>query len=142
VRQAYEGLADHGITAEVVKRTGLPVIGNGDIRSAACGLEVLEKTGAAGLMLGRGGIGEPMLFERLRGRATALPNLAERSAMLRRYLDELLPRYSKLFCGDLQVLAKAKGVVANVEDAELDAVLKRLKRSKTLDAFKDVVAEL
>ena len=142
VRQAYNGLADHGITAEVVQRTGLPVIANGDIRSAAGGLRVLRETGAAGLMLGRGGIGEPMLFERLRGHAVPEPEWRERRAMLRRYLLELLPLYCDLFCGDAQVLGKIKGVVANVEDAELDKELKQLKRSKTLQAFREAVGEL
>jgi tRNA-dihydrouridine synthase len=142
VRQAYNGLADHGISAEVVKRTSLPVIANGDIRSAAGGLRVLKETGAAGLMLGRGGIGEPMLFERLRGRATPEPDCRERAAMLRRYLIGLLPLYRELFCGDAQVLGKIKGVVANVEDQELDKVLKQLKRSKTLNAFQAAVEEM
>ena len=142
VRQAYDGLADHGITAQVVRRTGIPVIANGDIRSSAVGLRVLEETGAAGLMLGRGGIGEPMLFERLRGRACAEPGCEERKAMLHRYLTDLLPRYCKLFCGDAQVLGKIKGVVANVEDPELDRELKQLKRSKTLAAFRAALQEL
>ena len=142
VRQAYNGLADHGISAEVVRRTSLPVIANGDIRSAAAGLRVLEQTGAAGLMLGRGGIGEPMLFERLRGRAVPEPDGRERAAMLRRYLIGLLPLYRELFCGDSQVLGKIKGVVANVEDPELDKVLKQLKRSKTLNAFQAAVEEM
>lgn len=142
VRQAYNGFADHAITAEVIRQTNLPVIANGDIRSAKQGLGILKETGAVGLMLGRGGIGEPMLFERLRGRASAEPELAERRDMLRRYLDGLLPRYGKLFCGDAQVLAKVKGVVSNVEDPELDQELKRLKRSKTLGDFKSVLGEL
>ena len=142
VRQAYNGLADHGITAQVVRRTDIPVIANGDIRSSAVGLRVLEETGAAGLMLGRGGIGEPMLFERLRGRACAEPGCEERKAMLHRYLTDLLPRYCKLFCGDAQVLGKIKGVVANVEDPELDRELKQLKRSKTLAAFRAALQEL
>jgi len=142
VRQAYSGLADHGITAEVVKRTALPVIANGDIRSSAAGLRILEETGAAGLMLGRGGIGEPMLFERLRGRAPADPDYRERKDMLHRYITDLLPLYCDLFCGDSQVLGKIKGVVANVEDEELDRELKQLKRSKTLQGFRTALQEL
>ena len=142
VRQAYNGFADHGITAEVVKRTGIPVIANGDIRSSAGGLRVLQETGAAGLMLGRGGIGEPMLFQRLRGRAGAEPDCRERRSMLHRYLSDLLPRYCDLFCGDAQVLGKIKGIVANVEDPELDRELKQLKRSKTLQAFRAALGEL
>jgi tRNA-dihydrouridine synthase B len=142
VRQAYDGFADHGITGEVVKNTAIPVIANGDIRSSGMGLRILQETGAAGLMLGRGAIGEPMLFERLRGKAHPEPERQERSAMLHRYLNALLPRYSSLFCGDAQVLGKIKGVVANVEDRELERELKKLTRSKTLQAFKEAVEEL
>lgn len=142
VRQAYNGFADHAVTAEVVRQTSLPVIANGDIRSSAGGLKVLRETGAAGLMLGRGGIGEPMLFERLRGRAATEPDQQERRAMLRHYLEELLPRYCRLFCGDAQVLGKVKGVVSNVEDPELDRELKKLKRAKTLQAFREAMQEL
>lgn len=142
VKQAYEGFADHDITREVVKRTSIPVIANGDIRSSNQGLRILEETGAAGLMLGRGGIGEPMLFERLRGRACAEPDPTERRVMLHRYLSDLLPRYCDLFCGDMQVLGKIKGVVSNVEDPELERTLKHLKRAKNLPAFKNALAEL
>ncbi len=136
VRQAYEGFADHAVTAEVIRQTCIPVIANGDIRSTAFGLKLLEETGAAGLMLGRGGVGEPMLFERLRGRAAAEPDAAERRAMLLRYLNDLLPRYCALFCGDMQVLGKIKGVVSQVEDPELERELKQLTRAKNLNAFR------
>ncbi|BCG45345.1 tRNA-dihydrouridine synthase Ava_2169 [Citrifermentans bremense] len=142
VRQAYNGWADHDVTAEVVCQTSIPVIANGDIRSAGAGLRLLEQSGAAGLMLGRGGIGEPMLFERLRGRACATPDLAERKTMLHRYLSDLLPLYCALFCGDAQVLGKIKGVVSNVEDAELERELKKLTRSKTLQAFRAALEDL
>ena len=142
VRQAYEGLADHAVTAEVIRRTSIPVIANGDIRSAAFGLKLLEETGAAGLMLGRGGVGEPMLFERLRGRAAAEPDGDERRAMLYRYLNDLLPLYCELFCGDAQVLGKIKGVDSQVEAPELERELKKLKRAKTLAAFRCATEEL
>ena len=69
VVQHYEGEADHRITARVVEGTRLPVIANGDIRTAEVGRRVLEETGAAGLMLGRGAIADPELFARLRGEA-------------------------------------------------------------------------
>ncbi|WP_246044556.1 tRNA dihydrouridine synthase [Geomonas ferrireducens] len=142
VRQAYEGLADHAVTAEVIRQTSIPVIANGDIRSTAFGLKLLEETGAAGLMLGRGGVGDPMLFERLRGRAAAEPDPAERRAMLHRYLNDLLPRFCALFCGDMQVLGKIKGVVSQVEDPELARELKQFTRAKNLHAFRAVMEAL
>ncbi len=142
VVQEYAGLADHAITAEVVRSTSLPVIANGDIRTAAGGRRVLEQTGAAGLMLGRGAIADPLLFERLRGRASAEPKRQERVAMLRRYLGELTERYRQLFCGDTQVLAKLKATLATMDDPAFGPWRTELKRSRTLGQFSALVAGL
>ncbi len=139
VVQEYDGLADHAITAEVVRSTSLPVIANGDIRTAADGRRVLEQTGAAGLMLGRGAIADPLLFERLRGRASAEPDLRERATMLRRYLGDLNERYRQLFCGDTQVLAKLKAAVTQMDDPDFAAWRTDLKRSRTLEQFTALV---
>jgi tRNA-dihydrouridine synthase B len=142
VVQKYGGLADHAITARVVQQTRLPVIANGDIRSAAAGLRVLDETGAAGLMLGRGAIADPLLFERLRGRATTAPAGDERAAQLQRYLLDLLARYRELFCGDAQVLAKIKEVFSFMDDPPFDKTIKQLRRAKTMQAFVVVLEEL
>ncbi|MCF6188069.1 MAG: tRNA-dihydrouridine synthase family protein, partial [Desulfobulbaceae bacterium] len=78
VAQRYSGSADHTITAEVVQKTDLPVIANGDIFTTADGLRVQKETNAAGLMLGRGAIGDPFLFLRLRGQHPAASTLEQR----------------------------------------------------------------
>jgi tRNA-dihydrouridine synthase len=135
VVQQYAGRADHAVTAEVVRRTRLPVIANGDIRSAADGGRLLRESGAAGLMLGRGAIADPLLFARLRGAAPAEPGEAERAAQLGRYLRELLRRYRELFCGEVQVLGKLKEVLAFVDDPPLAGHLKQLRKARSLRAF-------
>jgi tRNA-dihydrouridine synthase len=135
VVQKYGGVADHGVTARVVRETRLPVIANGDIRSAAVGGRVLGETGAAGLMLGRGAIGDPPLFLRLRGEVNPEPGREERSTEVGRYLREVLNRYGQLFCGDSQVLNKVKEIIAYLDDPELSKPLKELRRAKTVRAF-------
>jgi tRNA-dihydrouridine synthase len=135
VVQEYSGVADHGITARVVAATRLPVIANGDIRSADEGKQVLAATGAAGLMLGRGAIADPLLFLRLRGEADSRPTREERSRDLGRYLLAMLPPYRELFCGDLQVLGKLKAIVSHMDDGEMAKTLKGLRRAKSLAAF-------
>lgn len=135
VVQKYDGVADHGVTARVIRETRLPVIANGDIRSAADGGRVLGETGAAGLMLGRGAIADPRLFQRLRGRADPEPDREERRAELGRYLREILIRYDQLFCGDTQVLNKVKEIIAYLDEPELAKPLKELRRAKTVRAF-------
>ena len=74
VVQRYEGQAITAITARVVRETPIPVIANGDIRTAATGLDISEQTGAAGLMAGRGAIADPLLFHRLRERSIQEPD--------------------------------------------------------------------
>ncbi|KAB0672545.1 tRNA-dihydrouridine synthase family protein [Oryzomonas sagensis] len=142
VIQEYRGAADHGITARVVRQTRLPVVANGDIRTAADGTRLLEESGAVGLMLGRGAIADPLLFQRLRGSAPAEPAKAERAAMLQRYLKELLARYGELFCGETQVLNKVKGVLATFDDADFDKAVRQLRKAKTMAAFSARLTEL
>lgn len=142
VVQKYDGAADHGVTTRVMRETRLPVIANGDIRSAADGERVLSKSGAAGLMLGRGAIADPSLFLRLRGLKKQNPGRAERSAELGRYLGEILTSYGRLFCGDTQVLNKVKEIIAYLEEPELAKPLKELRRARTVRAFKTTLDEL
>jgi len=140
VRQRYAGVADHGVTAEVVRRTALPVIANGDVFTAAVGRRVLAETGAAGLMLGRGAIADPYLFARLRGERADVPQPAERREELRAYLEDLLARYLELFCGEQQVLRKMKEVLAHLHDPELAKTVQALRRCKKMVLFREIVA--
>ncbi len=142
VVQEYTGSADHAVTAEVVRQTRLPVIANGDIRSAADGWRVLRETGAAGLMLGRGAIADPLLFERLRGTATPEPDHQEKGALLGRYLREVLGRYKVLYCGEAQVLGKLKAIVVHMDEPCFAKTLKRLKKASSLRQFAAVLDEL
>ena len=143
VAQKYQGAADHRLTAELVRATSLPVIANGDITTAARGLEVLRETGAAGLMLGRGAIADPWLFERLRGRAPAQPTREQRLAELSAFLLELQQRYRALFCGDTQILYKLKEVLAFTgTEPALKEPVARLRRAKNLELFLDQARQL
>lgn len=135
VVQKYDGAADHVVTARVVRETRLPVIANGDIRSAADGGRVLGETGAAGLMLGRGAIADPPLFLRLRGQLSPESGREERRTEVGRYLREVLFRYGQMFCGDTQVLSKVKEIIAYLDEPELAKPLKELRRAKNVRAF-------
>jgi len=139
VKQLYSGAADHGVTAEVVRQTFLPVIANGDIFSAATGKRVLAETGAAGLMLGRGAIADPLLFERLRDRYPGESAPAAKDAELREYLQALLARYQTLFCGEHQILCKMKEVLCHVHAPEVTDLARQLKRSKSLARFGELL---
>jgi tRNA-dihydrouridine synthase len=142
VVQEYDGSADHLVTARTVQATRLPVIANGDIRTADDGRRVLAGTGAAGLMLGRGAIADPLLFSRLRGEAPDHPGPDERRTALRSYLQAVGSAYGQLFCGDAQVLGKLKAIVSQMDDPALARPLKELRRARHLAAFEAVLAAL
>lgn len=142
VVQKYAGCADHAVTAKVVAKALFPVIANGDIDTAAMGRRVLEQTGAAGLMLGRGAIADPLLFKRLRGEDAYEPSADDRAAEVRRYLGELLRRYEGLFCGELQVLSKVKEVLAFIKDPALERTVKKLRKARTFNTFREALDEL
>ena len=57
--QFYTGEANWGRIAAVVEAVKLPVIANGDIEDEASAREAIEKSGAAGVMIGRGAEGRP-----------------------------------------------------------------------------------
>lgn len=142
VVQRYEGAADHARTARVVQQTRLPVIANGDICTAQGGAAVLRETGAAGLMLGRGAMRDPLLFERLRGRAPSTPSPEERLRAHQRYLRALAEHYGALFCGDAQVLAKLKSSLAVMDLPDDSRSFKAVRKAKTVHAFCEAVEAL
>lgn len=63
--QLYSGEADMKKVADVKKSVHIPLFANGDIRSAEDAVRVLRDTGADGIMIGRGAIGNPFLFSEI-----------------------------------------------------------------------------
>src|SRR5215210_5081589 len=60
--QMFSGQADWDEIARVVEALEIPVIGNGDLNTAADILRMRQHTGCAGVMIGRGAFGNPWLF--------------------------------------------------------------------------------
>ncbi|MEQ6903052.1 tRNA dihydrouridine synthase DusB [Nocardioides sp. YIM 152588] len=94
VAQAYSGQADWEAIGTLVQHVDIPVLGNGDIWEASDALRMVEETGAAGVVVGRGCLGRPWLFRDLAdafaGReTTALPTLGEVTAMMYRHAELL-----------------------------------------------------
>lgn len=60
--QFYSGVADWRIIREVNKTVSIPVIANGDIFYADDSKKIKEFTGCASIMIGRGALGNPLIF--------------------------------------------------------------------------------
>jgi tRNA-dihydrouridine synthase len=139
VNQKYKGRANHDLSREIVQAAGMPVIANGDIRSVPDAQQVLSYTGAAGLMIGRGAIGDHRLFERIRGNA---PAESVESAIVAEVCDRLrrlLAGYQKIFHGDAQVLAKFKEVLSHIDAPEIGALKRRLRKAKSCAAMEQAL---
>ena len=90
--QMYSGTADWTMIGEVKNnpRMHIPIFGNGDITTAAQALEAKERYGVDGILIGRGAIGNPWIFEQcrraFRGEAEREITVAERVDVCRRHL--------------------------------------------------------
>ena len=94
VAQAYSGRADWDAIGELAASVDIPVLGNGDIWEAADALRMVEETGAAGVVVGRGCLGRPWLFRDLAAafageEVATLPTLGEVRDVMRRHAELL-----------------------------------------------------
>jgi nifR3 family TIM-barrel protein len=142
--QHYSGSADWEAIADLASQVEIPVLGNGDVWEAADALTMMEQTGCAGVVVGRGCLGRPWLFRDLAAAlagepAPPLPALGEVAAMMRRH-GELLVQYmgEERGCKELRKhiawylkgfraggeLRQSLGLVDSL--ASLDALLSRL----------------
>ena len=134
-------LHDHALVEE--DHPELPVLANGDIVEPEQAFDMLRETGAAGVMIGRGAMGNPWLFRQIlelaAGKTPARPSPAERLTTIDRHIalmrecfedDAVLASNLKKY-----VAAYSKGLPGSaafrqqaLESTELDALLAQTRR--------------
>jgi len=92
--QGYSGQARWEWIARVKQAVGIPVIGNGDIRSPEDAAAMVEATGCDGVMIGRAAPANPWIFRQI-AQYTATgtydrPTVEDRYRMIRAYFQMLL----------------------------------------------------
>ena len=87
--QQYSGVADRACMAAVKRAVSIPVLANGDVHDALSALTTLRETGCDGVMLGRGALGNPIVFAEIRaaleGRPYTPPTERERRELAMRH---------------------------------------------------------
>jgi tRNA-dihydrouridine synthase C len=145
-RHAIDALAIHGRTVveryqtpvhpecirQAVESLDCPVIANGNVVDVPTGLAYHRQTGAAGLMIGRGAIRNPWLFEQLRsaffGKPPATPTGHDLLGYVER-LYETIASHSPHFDPTLHVqrMKKTMVFVTQGHDPEFEFQLRRCK---------------
>lgn len=92
--QQYSGEADWEEIQRVSESVSIPVLGNGDIFSAGQAVSLMKKYRVAGVMIGRGAMGNPWIFRQIaelsRGEAAEAVSPADRLAMIRTHYGRML----------------------------------------------------
>jgi nifR3 family TIM-barrel protein len=92
--QGYSGQAQWEWIAAIKQAVGIPVIGNGDIRTPEDAAAMVEKTGCDAVMIGRAAPANPWIFRQI-AQYTATgsyerPTMEDRYRMIRAYFEMLL----------------------------------------------------
>lgn len=90
-QMGHSGLADWSWAARTAEVVSIPVVVNGDVKTAADAMRALAETGCAAVMIGRAAIDYPWIFREARallaGDTIAPPSTGERIEVYRRVLE-------------------------------------------------------
>lgn len=98
--QKYSGLADWnqiGIAADLAKKTGTKMLGNGDIKSREQALKRIEEYNLAGVLIGRAALGNPWVFKGI------IPTTEERFKVLLEHCNKFVEFFPS---ADLSIMRK------------------------------------
>ncbi len=140
----YSGTADYGIIAAVKRGVSIPVIGNGDIRSAADAKRMYETTGCDGFMIGRAARGNPWIFKEIasyfsHGTVPERPTPEEIKAMILRHA-ELMVRYKGEYTGIREMRKHVAWYTTGMPHSA--AVRNQVNRIESLAGLKEMLGSL
>jgi tRNA-dihydrouridine synthase B len=146
--QMYNPGVDIDIIAKVKQCVAIPVIANGDIYSAVDAIKMLEITKCDGIMIGRGSLGNPWLFEeissRLDGKEYNYPDTKERLStclkhisLIRAYKGERtaaaeIKKHAALYIKGVRSAASLRDAIMKTESTqEIESLIIKLMEVQT-----------
>lgn len=129
------------MAAETLSGSGIPLCYNGDITSPAHYLRLLaQNPSPEAVMIGRGVLADPGLFQTLRqGKPTPPP--AGKIPAFRRFHDDILENYQSYMSGDQPVLFKMKELWSYMGQYvhASPSMLKKIRKAKRVSEYRGIV---
>ena len=142
-QQGFHGTVNReGIKATVDAVRTMPIVGNGDVRTADEALSMIEETGCAAVAIGRGAMLDPWLFRRIAerecGREPTEPTADEQITFLSEHFHEMRQQHGDYSCLMFRKFAAWYGARLGIpEDLE-----DRLRRFESAVEFDRLVTEI
>lgn len=93
-KQGFSGKADWSLIEKLKKEVSIPVIGNGDITHASQVIDMFEQTGCDAVMIGRGAISNPFIFQSaknlIQGKEEKPVTMQEHFNLMRFYMESTI----------------------------------------------------
>ena len=141
--QMYEPGVNRAVIAAVKQAVSVPVLGNGDIYTAADALSMMAETGCDGVMIARGAMGNPWIFSEicaaLDGGDFTMPSAAERFEVALTQVREMIEekgervgiaeakKHLAWYCHGMEGAAAARGRLMQADSYdELAAILREM----------------
>ena len=144
--QMYNPGIDMSIIEKVKNAVKIPVIGNGDINCADDAVDMIAKTGCDGVMIGRGAIGNPWIFEeiaaRLDGKEYTAPDLKDRLEACLRHI-KMISEHKGEITGGAEIKKHAVMYIKGVRSAASvrDAIMKSHSTAEIEEIIKGLMTE-
>ena len=138
--QMYEPYADWSYIKAVKDAVSIPVIGNGDIFCARDAVRMLAETGADSLMIGRGAMGNPFIFDEIRhhldGKPYTPPTILEKINVAMEQLSYMIEEK-----GERVAICEARKHFAWYLKGERGSAAARgeLNRASTLEELQEII---
>lgn len=132
VRERYQTPVHPDRVAQAVTALACPVIANGNVVDEQTGLAYLTATGAAGLMVGRGAIRNPWIFERLRQSFAGRSPTVVTGRMMLDYIERLYHETAREISGfienkHVQKMKKYLVYIVQGFPADFEHLIRRVK---------------
>jgi tRNA-dihydrouridine synthase B len=131
---AYKAPVDYDAIKIMKENINIPLIANGNIKSWDNAKEVINYTGADGVMIGRGAIGNPWIFYEIINNGEK-PNLSQKKSIINKHLDLMYQHY-----GDSGVIIFRKHIHSYSKGlSKAKELREKINKSTTLKMTKELI---